>query len=203
MLRQEGAREGWREATAPVTLDQLKTAALEVKKAGIAQYPILKGYKTNVDGLSEFWSMVFASGGKLFNEAMDPVFPNEDKTALGGARVDGRGHAQLGDPRSHGLELDETQARDVFLSGQGVFTSNVGNVFPRANNPQHSKRAGDIKMTRFPGLTDDSARGRWAGRASTAISSEDQGEGCRLAGDLLHGRQGRGRANTTRPRIGI
>jgi ABC-type glycerol-3-phosphate transport system substrate-binding protein len=53
-----------------------------------------------------------------------------------------------------GLELDDTQARDVFLSGQGIFTSNVGNVFPRVNNPEHSKRAGNIQMTRFPGLKD-------------------------------------------------
>ncbi|MCC6467604.1 MAG: hypothetical protein IT563_04725, partial [Alphaproteobacteria bacterium] len=48
----------------------------------------------------------------------------------------------------------ETQARDAFIAGQGVFTSNVGNVLPRANNPQLSKRAGDIKMMRFPGLAD-------------------------------------------------
>ena len=145
--------------TAPVTLDQLKTAALEVKKAGVAQYPILKGYKTNVDGLSEFWSMVFASGGRLFNEAMDPVFPNEDKTAVGVLEwmLDAMHTWQILDPK--GLELDETQARDVFLSGQGVFTSNVGNVFPRANNPQHSKRAGDIAMIRFPGLKDDITKG--------------------------------------------
>ena len=145
--------------TAPVTLDQLKTAALEVKKAGVAQYPILKGYKTNVDGLSEFWSMVFASGGRLFNETMDPIFPNEDKTALGVLEwmLDAMHTWQILDPK--GLELDETQARDVFLSGQGVFTSNVGNVFPRANNPQHSKRAGDIAMMRFPGLKDDISKG--------------------------------------------
>jgi multiple sugar transport system substrate-binding protein len=144
---------------APVTLDQLKAAALEVKKAGVAQYPILKGYKTNVDGLSEFWSMVFASGGRLFNEAMDPVFPNEDKTAVGVLEwmLDAMHTWQILDPK--GLELDETQARDVFLSGQGVFTSNVGNVFPRANNPQHSKRAGDIAMIRFPGLKDDITKG--------------------------------------------
>ena len=118
-----------------------------------------QGYKTNVDGLSEFWSMVFASGGKLFNEAMDPVFPNEDKTALGVLEwmLDAMHTWQILDPK--GLELDETQARDVFLSGQGVFTSNVGNVFPRANNPQHSKRAGDIAMMRFPGLKDDISRG--------------------------------------------
>lgn len=145
--------------SAPVTLDQLKAAALEVKKAGITQYPILKGYKTNVDGLSEFWSMVFSSGGHLFNEAMDPVFPNEDKTAVGVLEwmLDAMHTWQILDPK--GLELDETQARDVFLSGQGVFTSNVGNVFPRANNPQHSKRAGDVAMMRFPGLKDDITKG--------------------------------------------
>jgi multiple sugar transport system substrate-binding protein len=139
---------------APVTLDQLKNAALEVKKAGIAQYPILKGYKTNVDGLSEFWSMVLASGGHLFNPAMDPVFPNEDKTALTVLQwmVDAMHSWQILDPR--GLELDDTQVRDAFLSGQGIFTSNVGNVFPRSNNPQYSKRAGNIRMTRFPAVKD-------------------------------------------------
>jgi multiple sugar transport system substrate-binding protein len=145
--------------TAPVTLDQLKAAALEVKKAGIAQYPILKGYKTNVDGLSEFWSMVFASGGKMFSGDMDPIFPNEDKTAVAVLEwmLDAMHSWQILDPK--GLELDETQARDAFLAGQGVFTSNVGNVFPRANNPQLSKRAGDVAMMRFPGLKDDASRG--------------------------------------------
>jgi ABC-type glycerol-3-phosphate transport system substrate-binding protein len=139
---------------APATLDGLKDAALEIKKAGAVQYPILKGFKTNVDGLSEFWSMVFASGGRLFNEALDPIYPNEDKTALGVLEwlVEAMHGWKIFDPR--GLELDETQARDVYLSGQGIFTSNVGNVIPRANDPQISKRAGDIQMMRFPALQD-------------------------------------------------
>src|SRR5947199_4583247 len=34
-------------------------------------------YTTLFRSLSEFWSMVFAYGGNLFNEAMNPVFPNE------------------------------------------------------------------------------------------------------------------------------
>lgn len=138
----------------PVTLDELKNAALEVKKAGIAEYPILKGYKTNTDGLDEFWSMVFASGGHLFNPAMDPVFPNEDKTAVMVLEwmLEAMHTHKILDPR--GLEIDETQARDIYLSGQGTFASNVGNVFPRANNPTLSKRAGNIQMMRFPGLKD-------------------------------------------------
>jgi multiple sugar transport system substrate-binding protein len=138
----------------PTTLGQLKDAALEIKKTGVEKYPILKGYKTNVDGLSEFWSMVFASGGKLFDENYDPVYPDQDKTAIGVLEwmLDALHSWEILDPR--GLELDETQARDTFLSGQGVFASNVGNVFPRANTPSYSKRAGNIQMLRFPGLQD-------------------------------------------------
>ena len=138
----------------PVTLDELKNAALEVKKAGISQYPILKGYKTNTDGLDELWSMVFASGGHMFNAAMDPVFPNEDKTAVMVLEwmLEAMHNWKILDPR--GLEIDETQARDIYVSGQGTFASNVGNVFPRANNPALSKRAGNIQMMKFPGLKD-------------------------------------------------
>ncbi len=138
----------------PVTLDQLKQAALAVKKAGLAEYPILKGFKTNVDGLSEFWSMVFASGGNLFDDDLNPVYPDKDKTALGVLEwlVQAVHDWKILDPK--GLELDETQARDAFINGQGFFTSNVANVLPRSNNPKLSKRAGDIAPTRFPGLVD-------------------------------------------------
>jgi len=141
-------------AKPPVTLPELKNAALEVRKAGIADYPILKGYKIDVDGLDELWSMVFASGGHLFTPTLDPVYPDEDKTALTVLEwmVEAMHSWHILDPR--GLELDQTQARDAFLSGQGVFTSNVGNVLPRANMAAYSKRAGDIAMTRFPGVTD-------------------------------------------------
>ena len=138
----------------PVTLDQLKQAALAAKKAGLGEYPIVKGFKTNVDGLSEFWSMVFASGGNLFDEELNPLYPDKDKTPLAILEwlVQAMHDWKILDPK--GLELDETQARDVFVNGQGMFTSNVGNVLPRANNPKLSKRAGDIAPTRFPGLAD-------------------------------------------------
>ncbi|MEE8537282.1 MAG: extracellular solute-binding protein [Acidobacteriota bacterium] len=139
---------------APVTLEDLKQAALAVKKAGIEKYPILHGFKTNVDGLDEFWSMVYSSGGHLFDEELNPVYPDKDKTALHVLewQLQAMYDWKISDPK--GLELDETQARDVFLSGQGTFGSFVGNVFPRSNNPKFSKRAGDIRQMKFPGLQD-------------------------------------------------
>lgn len=140
--------------SAPVTLEGLAAAAVELKNAGVAKYPILKGFKTNVDGLSEFWSMVFASGGHLFDEDNNPVYPGEDPTAVSILEwmVEAMHGLEVLDPR--GLELDDTQVRDIFLSGQGIFTSGVGNVFPRVNNPEHSQRAGDIQLMKFPGLKD-------------------------------------------------
>ena len=139
---------------APVTLDELSETAVELKKAGVAKYPILKGFKTNVDGLSEFWSMVSASGGHLFDEENNPVYPDGDQTAVSLLEwmVDAMHGLEVMDPR--GLELDDTQVRDIFLSGQGIFTSAVGNVFPRVNNPEHSKRAGSIQLMKFPALKD-------------------------------------------------
>jgi len=100
---------------------------------------------------------VFASGGRLFNETLDPIFPNEDKTAPA-CRVDAGcdAHVQILDPK--GLELDETQARDVFRADK-AYSRRRRQRLPRANNPQHSKRAGDIAMMRFPGFKDDVTKG--------------------------------------------
>jgi len=133
----------------PATLDELKNAALEVKKAGISQYPILKGYKTNTDGLDELWSMVFASGGHMFDANMTGLpEPGHTAVMVSTGWSEAMHNWKILDPR--GLEIDETQARDIYLSGQGTFASNVGNVFPRSNNPQHSKRAGNIQLMRSP-----------------------------------------------------
>ena len=176
----------------PVTLDELKNAALEVKKAGISQYPILKGYKTNTDGLDEFWSMVFASGGHLFNAAMDPVFPNEDKTAVMVLEwmLEAMHNWKILDPR--GLEIDETQARDIYLSGQGTFTSAVGNVFPRANNPaafEACRQHPDDEIPRRQGCQ----QGTDGLVAAVRDELEDEAQGGRVAPPVLHGRQGQGR----------
>jgi hypothetical protein len=81
--------------------------------------------------------------------------------------VDARGDAQLEILDPAGLELDETQARDTLVSGQGVFTSNVGNVFPRSNNPQHQQARRRHPHDALPG-PQGRQRGRWAGRGCTA-----------------------------------
>src|SRR5262249_56958293 len=109
-----------------------------------------KGFKTNVDGLSEFWSMVFASGGQLFDEELTPVYPDKDKSALGVLEwlVQAIHDWKILDPKS--LELDETQARDVFVNGPRGLTSNCGNVLPRAKNPSLEQPARDIARTRVP-----------------------------------------------------
>jgi multiple sugar transport system substrate-binding protein len=138
----------------PATLDQLKNAALGVKKAGLAEYPILMGHKSDPDGLSEWWSMVFASGGSLFDGDLNPLYPDKDPTALAALEwmVQAMHDWKILDPR--GIELDIPQVRDAFSSGQGVFHFNNRAAMVRVNEPRFSKRPGQIRMARFPGLTE-------------------------------------------------
>ena len=86
--------------------------------------------------------MVFASGGHMFDANMDPVFPNPDNTAVMVLdwMVEAMHNWKILDPR--GLEIDETQARDIYFSGQGTFASNVGNVFPRVEQPAAQQAGG-------------------------------------------------------------
>ena len=201
MYDKKAARRRPASRSAPVTLDELKKPRSRSRRRASSEYPILKGYKTNVDGLDEFWSMVFASGGHLFNEALDPVYPERGQDRLGVLEwmVEAMHGWQILDPR--GLELDETQARDVYLSGQGIFTSNVGNVFPRANNPQLSKRAGDIPMMRFPGLK-DIGKGPMGWTRLYGISAETKVKDAAWRLIYYMGGKDARPATTTRPRTG-
>jgi len=138
----------------PVTLEQLKNVALVAKRAGVAEHPIVMGLKNDPDGLSEWWSMVFASGGSLFGDDLNPLYPDQDPTGLAALEwlVQALHDWKIVDPR--GLELDIPQARDAFSSGQGVFHFNHRGALVRLNDPRLSKRAGQIRMTPFPGLAE-------------------------------------------------
>ena len=129
------------------------------------------------------------------------VFPNEDKTALMVLEwmLEAMHNWKILDPR--GLEIDETQARDVYLSGQGMFTSNVGNVFP-ARQQSAAQQAG----RRHPDDALSGAHGPGKGPMGWTrlycIELADQGEGRRLAADRTSWAARTRPASTTSPRTG-
>ena len=189
-------------AKAPSTLGELKDAALEIKKAGAVQYPILKGFKTNVDGLSEFWSMVFASGGRLFNEALDPVYPNEDKTALGVLEwlVEAMHGWKILDPRGLGAGRDPGARR---------LPQRPGHLHLERRQCHPAREQPSTEQAR--GRRSDDALPRVAGPRKGPDGMEpalwdqlrDEGQGCCLAPDLAISAARIQRASTSLPRIGI
>ncbi len=136
----------------PETLEELRDIAIEIKRAGLAEYPILSGYQTSSDGLTELWSTVYASGGRLFNDQLDPMYPDEDPDALSVLEWQVQAMNEWGilDPR--GIELSTDQAGEAFVESGAVFSPAHPTYLKRANDPKFSNKVGRVKMMRYPGL---------------------------------------------------
>ena len=177
---------------APVTLEQLKQAALAVKKTGLADYPILKGFKTNVDGLSEFWSMVFASGGQLFDEELTPLYPDKDKTALGVLEW-------LVQAIHDWKILDPKGARAGRDSGARRLRQRPGRVHLERRQRAAAREQSEAQQARRRHCGDPVPGPGRRGQGPDGLDApllpgrQDQGEGRRVAPHLLHGWQGQDR----------
>src|SRR5207247_1267552 len=70
-------------STPPTTWDEVKTQALAVKKTANIEYPMVTGMKKGYpNSFGLYWSMVYGSGGSLFDKEMNPVYPDRDPVPL-------------------------------------------------------------------------------------------------------------------------
>jgi multiple sugar transport system substrate-binding protein len=92
----------------PKTWDELKAQAQQIKKAGILNTPVIMGFKPGSTVYFDFWTMVYASGGNLFDQNDDPVFDGADTIPLEilNRIVDLRQSGLL-DPKSIELEIPD------------------------------------------------------------------------------------------------
>lgn len=138
-------------STPPKTWDELKTALLAIKTAGILDVPFTFALKSASE-FFEWWSLVYASGGDLFDANMDPVFDQPDSVALEVLeRLVDLTESGLLDPAS--LELTNTGSRDVFMAGQTAMTVTSGQYFIQISDPTASKVVDDYLVTDIPSLT--------------------------------------------------
>jgi multiple sugar transport system substrate-binding protein len=138
--------------TAPETLDDLKQQSLQLKKAGVAEFPLLVGFKLLAGSHREWWTALFASNGHLFDQENNPVFPDKDPTMLGVLEwfVQAMQEWKILDPRS--LELNGDETRDVAAAGGSPYQLNVKLNLQLMNDPAKSKTAGQWKPAWFPAL---------------------------------------------------
>jgi multiple sugar transport system substrate-binding protein len=137
----------------PKTFDDLKAAAQAVKqKAGI-QYPIIFDGKQRFTGMDFWWTLVYGSGGTLFDAQGAPTFPTPDDTAekVLNWLVSAMNDWQILDPSS--LETEINNLRDTYGGGQAAFTVDQRYELRRMNDPSAAKIAGHAKMALVPTLT--------------------------------------------------
>jgi multiple sugar transport system substrate-binding protein len=138
--------------TAPETLDELKQQALQLKSAGVAEFPLLVGFKLLAGSHREWWTALFASNGHIFDQNNDPLIPDKDPTMLSVLEwfVQAMQDWKILDPRS--LELNGDETRDVAAAGGSPYQLNVKLNLQFMNDPASSKTAGLWKPAWFPAL---------------------------------------------------
>ena len=136
----------------PTTLDELRRQAIAIKKAGIVEYPLVLDMKKVSWAHRNWWAMVYAAGGGLFDAEFNPLFPDKDPTAVKILEwiVSGIHTDKFIDLKS--LELDNNQTRDVFAAGQSAFVYHNKYDLQGFNDPKRSKVAGKAKMAMIPSL---------------------------------------------------
>ena len=180
----------------PASLDELREQSLALKKAGVAEYPLIFGLKKATWSNVDWWTLVFASGGRLFDEELKPVFPDGDGTALEVLQwmVDAVHTWKIADPAA--VELDVNQTRDLFGAGRYAFVMQHRYDESRYNDPKLAAASGQIRMGMIPGLG-GATRGtfgivRMYGLAKT-LGDRD---GCAALLGYLGGKDAEGRYHT-------
>ena len=166
----------------PETLEELKDACLAIKSAGILDHPLMVNLGPK-QSLSYGWfSLVKGSGGRFFDDELNPLFPDEDDTAL---RVlewltDAMNEWEILDPSA--LEQDLNTVAVVVKAGQAAFCLNADYDMVSFFDAEQSNVVGEIKQYLVPSLTKDGPHGAMAGCRGYFMpaSAESPDEGWRL-----------------------
>ncbi|MCC6629607.1 MAG: extracellular solute-binding protein [Chloroflexi bacterium] len=63
----------------PETLDELRKISEDIKKKGIAEFPLQMALEKQSDGMWDLWVYIKASGGRLLDDDGAPTYPDKDK----------------------------------------------------------------------------------------------------------------------------
>jgi multiple sugar transport system substrate-binding protein len=168
----------------PATWDEVKTQALAAQEAGLVPGPaMVTGFsKTQVNSFQLYWSMVFGAGGDLFDAELNPIFPDQDPTALAVLEwlIQAINEWKILDPASIEMNLD--QARDSLAAGQSLFADVAKYDLQRLNDPEFSQIVGSAKMAPFPKFSADQPGGSlgWARMHSIPTISKNPEEAWKL-----------------------
>lgn len=137
--------------TLPVTWSDVAQQSLEIKRAGLLETPVI--FPLNATAHLHWWSAIYGSGGSLFNENDEPLFPDKDPVALQVLEwlVDAARNTKILNMGS--VQMGTGEGRLAMAGGRAAFISSAEYDLKVINDPKKSKIAGAGKQILFPSLT--------------------------------------------------
>ncbi|HET8628638.1 MAG TPA: extracellular solute-binding protein [Thermomicrobiales bacterium] len=134
----------------PKSLQEYEDQALKIQKAGIVKYPLALGLGLTNDFWTDWWSLIYASGAKLFDDQMNPILDKDPAVKAVLTWINkGINETKIIDPAS--LET-ATVPRDNFMALQYAFLHIARYDVEAVNNPSRSKAAGKGKLALVPSV---------------------------------------------------
>jgi multiple sugar transport system substrate-binding protein len=137
----------------PKTLEELTHQAVQLRERGVLKYSLGFSAQLSDSFWGWIWSLLYASGGKMFDDDLQPVMattdpvPRELFTWLDHAvRV-----AKIIDPAS--LQMGPVPVDEALSAGQYAYTFAARYGARAYNEPGKSKIAGKMKMAVVPGVS--------------------------------------------------
>lgn len=140
------------------TLPEITEQCIRLKEAritgpdGIIELPLAFGFRLAPVGFIDFWALMYASEVELFNDDLEPLFPDDPGRKAERVLqwvVDGIHKHRIID-----LEASFTtqQIRDLFAAGRKPMSPINKYDMQRVNDPGRSQVAGQGVMARYPSL---------------------------------------------------
>lgn len=137
----------------PETWEELKEQALQIKEAGVAEFPINIPMKKDDPWTVEiFYSMVYSLGGRMFDENNNPDFnqPGSEAEQVLQWLYDAINTWEIMDPAA--LEVAEPDVVKTMGAGQHLYTVLAKYNLAELNGGAHDQ-AGNFKLALMPGET--------------------------------------------------
>jgi multiple sugar transport system substrate-binding protein len=152
----------------PQTWDDVAEQARHIKQAGILQHPFV--FPMDNTASRHWMAAIHGSGGNMFGDGNNPVFPDEDPTALNFLTwLVEAAKSEILDPSS--LGLGTTSGKQAFQAGKAAFMTDAHYDMKAINDPKQSQVAGKCGQHLMPSLTDAGPHGTIGFSAAFCISA--------------------------------
>lgn len=139
----------------PKSLDELKEQCLIIKDKGILDMPLMMPEYIPANGRA-YYSLLYASGGRLFDDEANPIPLSENRMAVEVMEWCAKAHLDWGITDPAGITLGWEDVAKVFNDGKLAFQLNQDYNLARANDPELSQVAGKSLFVPTPGLGPES-----------------------------------------------